>query len=65
MVNEPSNEIERESEWKYFAKNISEISFISTAWSGTSEVEWQVECVIIYILKSFNIITGIGLNYYK
>ena len=48
MVNELNNEIERESEWKYFSKNISEISFISTAWSGTSDVEWQVRCVISY-----------------
>ena len=42
MVNEPNNEIQRESEWKYFSKNISEISFISTAWGGTTDVEWQV-----------------------
>ena len=46
MVNELNNEIERESEWKYFSKNISEISFISTAWSGTSDVEWQVRYAI-------------------
>ena len=48
MVNEPNNEIEKESEWKYFSKNISEVSFISTAWGGTSDVEWQVRYAISY-----------------
>ena len=42
MVNTLNDEIESENEWRYFFKNITEESFISTAWSGTSEVEWQV-----------------------
>ena len=45
MVNTLNDEIENGNdgnEWKYFFKNITEESFISTAWSGSSEVEWQV-----------------------
>ena len=45
MVNTLNDEIESGNdghEWKYFFKNITEESFISTAWSGSSEVEWQV-----------------------
>ena len=49
MINTLDDEIETENEWRYFFKNISEENFISTAWSGTSEVEWQV---IVYCLIS-------------
>ena len=42
MVNTLTNEIETENEWKYFFKNITEESFISSAWAGSTEVEWQV-----------------------
>ena len=52
-VNTPDDEIEREVDWKYFSKNISEVSFISTAWSGTSEVEWQVQCYAMVINNIF------------
>ena len=52
-VNTPDDEIEREVDWKYFSKNISEVSFISTAWSGTSEVEWQGQCYAMMIINKF------------
>ena len=42
MVNTLTDEIETENEWKYFFKNITEESFISSAWAGSTEVEWQV-----------------------
>ena len=68
MVNAPNNEIERESEWKYFSKNISEVGFISTAWNGTTEVEWQVRCAIFaasqLIQKWVNNITITRHDYY-
>ena len=42
MVNTLNDEIDNANEWKYFFKNITEENFISTAWAGSSEVEWQV-----------------------
>ena len=42
MENALDDEIETENEWKYFFKNISEVSFISSAWAASDEVEWQV-----------------------
>ena len=42
MENALNNELEIENEWKYFFKNISDVSFISSAWQASSEVEWQV-----------------------
>ena len=46
MVNDLNDDVEREFEWKYFSKNISEVPFISTAWGSSTEVEWQVERMI-------------------
>ena len=42
MENRLNNDIEREPEWKYFAKNLSDVSFLTTAWRGNTKVEWQV-----------------------
>ena len=57
MVNNLNDEIESDNEWRYFFKNITEESFISTAWSGTSEVEWQVKRFL-----NINIMRRILLN---
>ena len=48
MINELNDAIERDMEWKYFSKNISEVTFISSAWESLTEVEWQVGCVLGY-----------------
>ena len=43
MENDLNNEHnETENEWRYFFKNISDVSFISSAWQASDEVEWQV-----------------------
>lgn len=42
MENALNNELETENEWRYFFKNISDVSFISSAWEASDEVEWQV-----------------------
>ena len=42
MENALDDEIETENEWKYFFKNISDVSFISAAWDASDEVEWKV-----------------------
>ena len=47
LENELNNEIERKPEWKYYGKNLSDVTFLSTAWSGNTRVEWQV-CFIFF-----------------
>ena len=47
LENTPKNEIDKTLEWKYFSKNISEVEFISNAWSSSTETEWQVTKVLI------------------
>ena len=47
LENELNNEIEREPEWKYYGKNLSDVTFLSTAWSGNTRVEWQVCFIFI------------------
>ena len=42
LENPLGNEIDREMEWKYFSKNLSDVSFLSTAWKGNSKLAWQV-----------------------
>ena len=42
LENTPNNEIDTESSWKYFSKNLSDVSFLTTAWGGSTRLEWQV-----------------------
>ena len=43
LVNAFDNEIERIMEWRHFSQNLSDVSFLSTAWSGNTKIEWQVK----------------------
>ena len=36
------NEIDDFSSWKYFSKNLSDVSFLTTAWAADTRLEWQV-----------------------
>ena len=42
LENPPNNEIDTTSSWKYFSKNLSDVSFLTTAWSANTKLEWQV-----------------------
>ena len=41
LENPLNNEIERNLEWKYFSKNLSDVSFLTTAWNANTKLEWQ------------------------
>ena len=57
-INTANDEIETANEWKYFFKNISEVSFISTAWETTDEMEWQG----YHVYNDFNCLPDSGKN---
>ena len=42
LENPLNNEIDTTSSWKYFSKNLSDVSFLTTAWSANTKLEWQV-----------------------
>ena len=42
LENPPNNEIDTTSSWKYFSKNLSDVSFLTTAWGANTKLEWQV-----------------------
>merc|ERR1719367_510018 len=60
MVNTLTDEIETENKWKYFFKNITEESFISSAWAGSTEVEWQILLVFETGSQGAIVIDNIG-----
>ena len=45
LLNAHDNELERHEEWRYFTQNLTDVSFLSSAWSGSTRTEWQVHIV--------------------
>ena len=39
---EITNSVENDYYWKTFSKNLSDVSFLSTAWGGSTKLEWRV-----------------------
>ena len=42
LANPHDGEKERHEEWQYFTQNLTDVSFLSSAWSGSTRTEWQV-----------------------
>ena len=54
---EIKNSLENDFYWKSFSKNLSDVSFLNTAWGGSTKLEWQV-CLELKINFPYNIHTS-------
>ena len=49
LVNEVSNPISKDSDWKYLSKNLSTITQFTDMWNTDTETSWKVSTHVLYI----------------